>query len=65
MRSAEHVTCIGGVLSVRLKGIDEFWNLNVCGMIIQPESGRDLWWAVVNMVMNVLVPQEVGNFLST
>ena len=25
---------------------------------------RDVWWALVNMVMNIWVPQTVGNFLT-
>jgi hypothetical protein len=26
---------------------------------------RDQWWAVVNILMNLSVPQKVGNFLTS
>jgi hypothetical protein len=26
---------------------------------------RDQWWTLVNMVMNLLVPQNAGKFLSS
>jgi len=27
-------------------------------------EGRHKWWAVVNTVMNLHVPQDVGNFMT-
>jgi hypothetical protein len=31
---------------------------------IDRAQDRDRWWALVNVVMNRRVPQNVGNFLS-
>jgi hypothetical protein len=28
-------------------------------------QGRDLWWAVVNMVMNFWLPRKAGNFMTS
>jgi hypothetical protein len=42
-----------GILILRLKGTD-------CILLAQE---RDKWWAVVNMVINLQVPQNVENFL--
>jgi len=28
-------------------------------------SDRDIWWALVNVVMNLQVPQNVGNCLTS
>jgi hypothetical protein len=32
---------------------------------IDPAQDRDKWWALVNMVMNLQVPENVGIFLSS
>jgi hypothetical protein len=44
-----------GILILRLKGID--WILMA--------QERDKWWAVRNMVINLQVPQNVGNFMTS
>jgi hypothetical protein len=44
-----------GILIMRLNGTD-------CILLAQ-ERGK--WWAVVNMVINLQVPQNVGNFFTS
>jgi len=38
-----------------------------CGDIdwIKLAQDRDMWWALVNAVMNLQVPQNTGNFLTS
>jgi hypothetical protein len=31
---------------------------------INVAEGRDKWWALVNMVMNIQAPSNAGNFLT-
>ena len=63
----------------RLKGKRPFENLSVDGMIIlkcintwnegmnwmSVDQDRDRWLAVVNAVMNLWIPQNAGNFLTS
>jgi len=32
---------------------------------IETAEERDRWWALVNVVMNIRVPQNAGNFLTS
>jgi hypothetical protein len=36
----------------------------VYGFVSLPQ-GRDQWWALTNIIMNVLVPKSTGNFLTS
>jgi len=65
--------CWWGNLSERYHeedpGIDGKMDLQevVCGGMdwIDVAQNRDRWWELVNVVMNLQVPQNVGNFLTS
>ena len=44
----------------------DLWEMRCGGMYwIDLAEDRDRWWALVNSVMNLWVPQDVGNFLTS
>ena len=62
-REGDHSNYLGVDGRIILKWIFKKWNGDMDW--IDLASDRDIWWALVNVVMNLQVPQNVGNCLTS